>query len=164
MTEKSDGSADEVSRTVALTIIERASPSELLAVSQWAYGLLEIRDKPLSKLDKARKAISLTLSSKIVWPTVKIVASKVKEVGWDNRSRTGRLGIVGAATGVALFGGQSAGVAALGTAIGVPLWIVLGAGASFANLLIEEVARRRQQVDDCTYSTIEATRVDTSDR
>lgn len=160
---KVDDSVDETSKKAALTIVEKATPSELQAISQWAYGLLEIRDKPLSKLDKARQAIRLTLSSNIVWPTVKIVASKVKEVGWDNRSRTGRFGIAGAATGIALFGGQSAGIAALGTAIGVPLWIVLGAGASFANLLVEEVARRRQTADECTYTIIEATRTNSED-
>ena len=44
--------------------------------------------------------------------------------------------------GIALFGSQSAGIAALGTAIGVPLWVVLGAGAAFANSLIEELKRR----------------------
>lgn len=161
---KSNDSTDDTSRKMALTIVERATPTELQAVHQWAQGLLELRDKPMSKFDKARQAISLTLSSKIIWPIVKNVAHKMKEVGWDNRSRTSRLGLVGSATGIALFGGQSAGIAALGTAIGVPLWVVLGAGASFANLLIEEAARRRQQADDCTFSIIEAKRVDADDR
>lgn len=158
-------SMDDTGRKVALTIVERATPTELQALHNWAHGLLEIRDKPASKLEKARQAIGLTLSSKVIWPAVKIVASKARAIGWDDRSRTGRFGIIGAATGIALFGGQSAGIAALGTAIGVPLWIVLGAGASFANLLIEEVVRqRRQQPDDCTFTIIEATRVDVEDR
>lgn len=164
MTEECNGSADDTSRKMALTIVERATPIELQAVHQWAQALLELRDKPLSSFDKARQAVSLTLSSRVIWPIVKNVALKMKEAGWDNRSRTSRLGLIGATTGIALFGGQSAGIAALGTAIGVPLWVVLGAGASFANLLIEEVARRRQQADDCTFSIIEAKRVDADDR
>jgi hypothetical protein len=161
--EKNDDSNDDMNRKVALTIVERATPAELQAVYQWAQGMLELREKPLSIFNKAKQAISLTLSSKITWPVVKNIAYKMKEVGWDNRSRTSRLGLIGATAGIVLFGGQSAGIAALGTAIGVPLWIVLGAGASFANLLIEEIARRRQQADDCTFSIIEAKRVDTED-
>jgi hypothetical protein len=54
----------------------------------------------------------------------------------------GPLGSGGAAVGVALFGGQSAGIAALGTAIGVPLWVVFGAGAAFAKSLHSELGRK----------------------
>jgi hypothetical protein len=48
----------------------------------------------------------------------------------------------GAVAGVALFGGKAAGIAALGTAIAVPLWIVLGAGGAFAGVLIEIIEGR----------------------
>ena len=48
----------------------------------------------------------------------------------------------GMALGIAAFGAQGAGVAALGTAIGVPLWVISGAGASLAGVLLEELKRR----------------------
>ena len=37
--------------------------------------------------------------------------------------------------------GQGAVIVALGGAIGVPLWVVFGAGGAFAGLLIEEIER-----------------------
>ena len=123
-------------------VVEKASPSERLALQEWASRLLLIRNSELTPTRKARAAIAATVSAKVVWPAVRIAAIKLREVGWDNRSRSARFGLIGAAVGVALAGGQSAGIAALGTAIGVPLWVVFGAGAAFANGLIEEVKRR----------------------
>ena len=148
-------------RQLATLITDTASPSELLALRAWANELLDIRSPDLPKSKKAKAAIGATLKSRVVWATMKIIALKTKQVGWDNRSRTGRLGVAGAAAGIALFGTQSAGIAALGTAIGVPLWVVLGAGASFANVLIEEIGRRGSGKEaDATYSVIDAKRVD----
>ena len=81
---------------------------------------------------------------------MKIAALKIKEAGWDNRSATARFGLGGAAVGLALFGSQGAGIAALGTAIGVPLWVVLGGGAAFANWLVEELSRRPKAEEEKT--------------
>jgi hypothetical protein len=147
-------------RQVAVFVAQAAEPTDLDAISVWARKLLEIRSSPLTKLEKAKAAVSLTASSKVVWPVAKIVAKEAKRIGWDDRSKTARLGLGGAAIGAAVFGGKSAGIAALGTAIGVPLWVVLGAGASFANVLIEEVTRRKATPDGATYTVIEAERVD----
>lgn len=122
-------------------VVEKATLSERLALQEWASRLLLIRNSELTPIRKARAAIAATASAKVVWPAVRITATKLREVGWDNRSRSARFGLVGAAVGVALAGGQSAGIAALGTAIGVPLWVVFGAGAAFANGLIEEIKR-----------------------
>lgn len=72
---------------------------------------------------------------------VKILAQETKRLGWDERGTKSRFGIAGAGIGLAVFGGQGAGIAALGGAIGVPLWVVLGAGAYFAPVLIDELAK-----------------------
>lgn len=117
-------------REVAIFVAEAAAPTDLDAIRIWAGKLLEIRSAPRTKLEKAKAAVALTASSKVVWPVAKMVAKQAKKIGWDDRSRTARLGLGGAAIGAAVFGGKSAGIAALGTAIGVPLWVVLGAGAS----------------------------------
>lgn len=50
------------------------------------------------------------------------------------------MGLSAAAVGLAVFGNQAAGIAALGSAIGVPLWIVLGAGSMFADQLLKELS------------------------
>jgi hypothetical protein len=63
-----------------------------------------------------------------------------------------------AATGVALFGGQGAGVAALGTAVGVPLWVIFGAGGAFMGVLYEELTGKKRTAK--TSYTIDAERMD----
>lgn len=135
-------------RQFALAIIEQAKPKELVAIQSWAEGLLDIKKNETSRFAKARAAIALTLASKVVWPVVKLAARRAKQIGWDNRSGAARLGLLGSSAGLALFGGQSAGIAALGTAIGVPLWIVLGAGSAFAGGLISEIKRVRSTESD----------------
>ncbi|MCI9882009.1 MULTISPECIES: hypothetical protein [Methylobacterium] len=129
-------------RSLAVFIADKATPIERNALSTWAERLLSIRAGDGSSTLKARKALALTFASKAVWPVVKIIGRQTKRVTWDDRSTTARFGLGGAIAGAVLFGGQSAGIAALGTAVGVPLWVVLGAGASFANVLREELSRK----------------------
>ncbi|TXM76515.1 hypothetical protein FV218_07070 [Methylobacterium sp. WL69] len=129
-------------RQVAVVIADAASPEERGALMIWAQGLLDVRASSAPPLQKARQALALTARSQIIWPAVKLIGREVKRLAWDQRSTTARLGLGGAAIGAMFFGGQSAGIAALGTAVGVPLWVVFGAGASFLNVLREELARK----------------------
>lgn len=129
-------------RQLAVVIADAASPSERGAIAVWAQGLLDIRASAAPAVQKARQALALTAQSRIAWPAVKMISRQTKRLAWDQRSTTARLGLGGAAIGAVVFGGQSAGIAALGTAVGVPLWVVFGAGASFLNVLREELARK----------------------
>lgn len=71
------------------------------------------------------------------------------------------MGMGAAATGLALFGGANAGIAALGTAIGVPLWIVLGGGAMFAKYLFDELTQKEAARDaGASYRVIDAKKED----
>ena len=88
-------------------------------------------------------AIALTASSQAAVTAAKIVARNLKRMAWDERSTAARFGLGGAALGLAAFGSQGAGIAALGTAVGVPLWVVSGAGASMAGVLLEELKRKK---------------------
>ena len=134
-------SSESEQRSVALRVASSASVQEREALLLWMVGLLQIRESSLTNVQKAKQALQLTSRSKVVWPAVKILGQEVKRLGWDERGIKSRFGIVGAGIGLALFGGQGAGIAALGTAIGVPLWVVLGAGAYFAPVLIEELTK-----------------------
>jgi hypothetical protein len=137
------GSVNEQSeqRAVAVRVASTASEPEREALLLWMVQLVQIRESSLSSVQKAKRALQLTSRSKVVWPVVKILALEVKRLGWDERGTKSRFGIAGAGVGLALFGSQGAGIAALGTAIGVPLWVVLGAGAYFAPVLIEELKK-----------------------
>jgi hypothetical protein len=112
------------------------------ALAAWATQLLDIRTSSLSPAQKARKAISLTSKASVVWPAMKILSRELRRLGWQDRGWAARFGIGGAAVGLALFGGHGAGIAALGTAVGVPLWVVLGSGAAFAGVMVDEFTRR----------------------
>lgn len=134
-------------RQLAIKIAGSANDSEREALLQWANSLLEIRKKDLPTRDKAKEAIQLTVSSKVVLPVVKLIGQEVKRLVWDERGTKSRIGLVGIAIGATVFGGQSAGIAALGTAIGVPLWVVLGAGGAFAGMLIEELSAKSEPIN-----------------
>lgn len=130
-------------RQLVAVIAQSATDKEKDALAAWALQLLNIRAGRLSTTQKARQAIRLTSHASVIWPTAKILVRELKRLGWDDRSWTARLGFSGAALGAAVFGGQGAGIAALGSAIGVPLWVVLGSGAAFAGALVEEFARTK---------------------
>lgn len=131
-------------RQLAVAIIKSTSPSDQILLQQWITQLLVLKDAPIGKLEKAKKAIAITASSKAAIAAAKIVTRHIKRVAWDERSTAARFGLGGAALGLAAFGSQGAGIAALGTAVGVPLWVVSGAGASLAGVLLEELKRSKK--------------------
>ena len=49
---------------------------------------------------------------------------------------------MGAAVTALTLSGQGAGIAALGGAIGVPLFVVFGAGGALAGVIIDEVRKK----------------------
>jgi hypothetical protein len=61
-----------------------------------------------------------------------------------------------AGTAFALFGPANAGIAALGSAVAVPLWVVFGAGAMFARHLYEELGRQGEDESSVTYTVVTA--------
>lgn len=82
-----------------------------------------------------RLALRATFASKATWPILKALAKSLKGAAVvASGNRFGRVGLV-AVGAVAVFGGQGAGIAALGGAIGLPLWIVVGSGYAFAETL-----------------------------
>jgi hypothetical protein len=145
-------------RQLAVQIAEQSSEAEREVLLTWANGLLEIREKSLPAGLKAKEAVDLTLKSKVVTPAFKLIGREMKRLAWDDRGTKSRLAIIGATVGLTVFGGQGAGIAALGGAIGVPLWVVLGAGGAFAGMLIEELQKARGSKTE--YTVIDAERVD----
>tara|TARA_R110002096_G_scaffold64920_1_gene158002 strand:- start:1534 stop:2037 length:504 start_codon:yes stop_codon:yes gene_type:complete len=145
-------------KQLAVTVAKNASDEERLALLTWSKQLLEIRDRPVSNIQKGKQALQLTLESKVIWPTAKIIGREIKRLAWDDRGTKGRLSLAGITIGLTVFGGQGAGIAALGTAVGVPLWVVLGAGGAFAGMLIDEL--KVSSIAPGKSTTIEAKKVD----
>lgn len=128
---------------VAKAVVSHASPTEAAALENWANGLLEIKQSSLPHRCKATAAVKLTFKSKVIWPLLKKSSAELKRVGWDERSWKSRLGLGAVIGTLVTFGNAGAGIAALGGAIGVPLWVVLGAGGTFAGVLIEEITKKK---------------------
>lgn len=141
-------------KKLAIKIASTATDVERDALLRWTSGLLEIRDSSLPAIKKGKQALQLTLNSEVIWPTTKIIGREIKRLTWDERGAKGRLSIAGVVIGATVFSGQGAGIAALGTAVGVPLWVVLGAGGAFAGMLIEELTPQKHQSTE--YTVIEA--------
>jgi hypothetical protein len=146
---------EERQKAIAHKIVRYASADERDALGRWAEGLLSIRGSNLSVIKKASEAIRLTKDNKAVASIVKREWSKLKRVGWDERSWKARLGMGATVATVAIVGNAGAGIAALGTAIGVPLWIVAGAGGTFAGLIVDEVKSESGKLKT-TYTEIDA--------
>lgn len=150
----------EKQKELAIYISNMTTAKEKEALAVWIDKLLEIKRSDQSTLEQAKKAVSLTAQSSVVVPTLKIIAREGKRLAWDDRGLQGKMGLGGAAVGLALFGSQGAGIAALGTAIGVPLWVVFGAGAAFLGVLYEEISRK---ADDKTEGAEPVSQTDVTD-
>ncbi len=114
-------------RQIAARIANTANEHEREALLLWIVQLLQVRDSSLSSTEKAKQAVVLTAKRIVIWPMVKLLTQEIKRVGWNERGTKSRYGIAGAGIGLALFGTQGAGIAALGGAIGVPLWVAFWA-------------------------------------
>ncbi|MDW8370722.1 MAG: hypothetical protein RMK81_10660, partial [Geminicoccaceae bacterium] len=94
----------------------------------------------------------------VLVPVVKTIWREVKRHGWDERTATGRSFLIGSGLALAVLGGKSAGLAAFGTAIAVPLWVVFGSGAAFLAALYKEISGGREP--KASYRVIDAERED----
>jgi hypothetical protein len=105
----------------------------------WVAKLLEIRGGNGSALFKAKQAVKATVSDGVAVAIARLLATELKRLGWNERGLKWRVGFIAAVITAVVTGGQGAGIAALGGAIGVPLWLVLGAGGAFLAMLYEEL-------------------------
>jgi hypothetical protein len=125
-------------KQLAVKIADSADAKERKILLDWALGLEEIRNKSLPARKKAVEAIKLTGRSKIVIKVAKLIAREIKRHSWDERGWKGR------------------------AAIGVPLWVVLGAGGLFIGELIELLQQKlgtSKPKPETTYTEIEAVKM-----
>lgn len=130
-------------RELAASIARAINDTERAALIAWGRQLLAIRSSAASPWDKGKAALKLTADSKVVWPVVRTLAHELKRLGWDERGTPGRFAIVGIGAWMLLFAAPTVAIVALGTAMAVPLWIVLGPGHAFVTVLLEEVEKHK---------------------
>jgi hypothetical protein len=112
---------------------------ELLLV--WSQDAKQIVDDiELSKKKKLTKLYELN-TSPVVKEILLAIFFALKKYTWDERSWSGRLALAGLGAGIATAGSQSAGVAAMGGAIGIPLFLLTSAGGALLGLIIDEIKK-----------------------
>ena len=145
----------EKQKSIVRALVYDVGVVEREALRRWAEGLLQIRAKNLPASKKVKEAIKLTKESKVIAPVIKKFAIDLKRVGWDNRSWKSRLGMGTSMAILVAAGSAGAGIAAMGTAISVPLWVVIGAGGAFAGAIVDEV-KSKSNKPKTAYTDIEA--------
>ena len=149
MDQPQDAPPQRPSRAVVLArqVVAELGREERLALYGWAQELLAIRSARASRTRKALAAIRATTRRDTIVALVRQMRTRIQKAGykskrllWDDRNWPTRLALSGVTMGLVAGGpGAGAGVAALGGAIGVPLWILTAAGGAFLGTLVEEL-------------------------
>ncbi|PRH86569.1 hypothetical protein C5L14_14640 [Labrys okinawensis] len=146
-------------RALTTALVSNTTDEERAALLQWVSELKDIRESDQTRARKALAVFRTMRNAKIIWPRVVKAYAKLKEHGWDNRTGTTRAFLGASAVGIAVVGTQGAGLAALGTAIGLPLMLVFGVGGvALENIqreLQNEAARRKPANERPTDPTVD---------
>jgi hypothetical protein len=163
--------ADFEKRVLALArpLIANLNNAERQRLLLWAQELMRIRESNLPAWRKGQLALKASVRTDVALPLLRHLAREARSLGirskkhlWDNRGWAARLGMIGVSLGGIVVGGKGAGIAALGGAIGVPLWLVIGAGGAVLGSLIDELSKTSEP--STTYTVIEAHRADGESR
>ena len=128
---------------VARAVVAELDPEQREVLADYMAALILIKQTDLPNQTKVLDAIDLTADAKVLGVLTKGSGRLLAKHAWKDRSWPARIGVSAAAIASILTAGQGAGIALLGTAVGVPLWIVFGAGGAFAGELLEEIDRSR---------------------
>ena len=125
-----------------MIVINKLNSYEKEDILIWAKKVKEIQSgktlgtkskiKSLKELDNKKALVSLG----------KIIKSKTKK-SWKNASWAKKLGVIGASGALITVSGSGAGIAALGGAIGLPLFLVTAAGGTLIGTLIDELTKNK---------------------
>jgi hypothetical protein len=144
MTDDDRGSADKDEHSkVARAVVRELDPEQRKVLAEYTASLVLLRATDLPTQTKVLDSIDLTADPKVLGVLTKGSGRLLAKHAWKDRSWPARIGLSAAALASILTAGQGAGIALLGTAIGVPLWIVFGSGGAFAGELLDEIDRVR---------------------
>lgn len=144
---------NEAIKTIDL-IIENTTIEEKRLLLDLLDSLIEIRRMEISKREKIKRTIMLFKKSKSALPLLK----NIKPFLWDNRGWGWKTTLV-LTIAVATLVPGNAGIAAMGTAIGVPLWVVIGGGYGLATIGAEKLrsivcSTKKSDIIDATFTVM----------
>ena len=114
---------------------------EQVALTGWLTELLKIKASKTTRKQKLNQISALLKKSIPLLPVIKHLANETKRIVWEERKGGFRSFIAGSAFAIFLFGFQGAGIAAFGTAVGLPLWVIFGGGSTLAYSLLNELRK-----------------------
>ena len=126
---------DEITLKTELQNLKQEEKSNVL---NWALEVKQIQqNKNLSKKEKIYELRQLN-NQKTFVNAVSISKNFFIEK-WKSANWAKRIALVGGGIGLVIGGSQGAGIAALGGAIGVPLFLVTAGGGALIGLIIESL-------------------------
>ena len=138
-----DSAASSEHSKVARAVVAELDPAQREVLADYMAALILLKQTDLPNQTRVLDAIDLTADAKVLGVLTKGSGRLLAKHAWKDRSWPARIGVSAAAIASILTAGQGAGFALLGTAVGVPLWIVFGAGGAFAGELLDEIDRSR---------------------
>ena len=144
MSEGNTGSEEKTeNRKVARAVVSELDSAQREVLADYMTSLIELRAKDLPTQTKVLDSFDLTADKQVLGVLTKGSGRLLAKHAWKDRSWPARMGLSAAALATILTAGQGAAIAVLGTAIGVPLWVVFGSGAAFADGLLDEIVGSR---------------------
>jgi hypothetical protein len=130
---------------LARAVVAELDPTQREVLGDYMAALILLKKQDLPAQTKVLDSIDLTADKQVLGVLTKGSGRLLAKHAWKDRSWRGRIGLSAAALATLVTAGQGAAVAVLGSAVGVPLWIVFGSGDSFAGALLEEIGRVRDE-------------------
>ena len=116
---------------------ESLTEEEQAVFGEWLLELLEIRSSHLGVRERVIRALRATARRKTVLTILRTTGRPLVRVAWRDRSWKQRLAWAGIGVAVFVGIGQQAGLALMGTAFAVPLWVVFGSGGVVAGWILD---------------------------
>lgn len=123
-------------------LIAETSRKEQEKLKDWLKDLLDIRNSDKTYRKKIKMIGANLKQSQALAPVAKVLLIKMKNA-WNDLGGPAKWAVGAAGTALVLFGGAGAGITAFGGAVGIPLFVVFGAGGALAGAIIQEFDRRQ---------------------
>ena len=125
--------------------LEKLNDTEKQNVLNWAVEVRKIQQN--NKLTTKEKIYDLkNLNNKQAFKNVISIALNYSKSYWKKANWAQRIGIIGLTSGLIIAGASGgAGIAALGGAIGLPLFLVTTAGGTFIGTIIDSLNKKTEK-------------------
>lgn len=125
--------------------LEKLNETERQNVLNWAVEVRKIQHN--NKLTTKEKIYDLkNLNNKQAFKNVISIVLNYSKSYWKKANWAQRIGIIGLTSGLIVAGASGgAGIAALGGAIGLPLFLVTTAGGTFIGSIIDSLNKKNEK-------------------